>query len=70
MKQLPVLPDSDPVTQYVQKLGGRLAARAPGYQWPYNLHVVNVKEINAFAVPRRPEAASPRRRDYQAYFAW
>ena len=39
MKQLPVLPDSDPVTQYVQKLGGRLAARAPGYQWPYNFHV-------------------------------
>ena len=51
MKQLPVLPDSDPVTQYVQKLGGRLAARAPGYQWPYNFHVVNVKEINAFALP-------------------
>jgi len=51
MKQLPVLPDSDPVTQYVQKLGGRLVARAPGYQWPYNFHVVNVKEINAFALP-------------------
>jgi hypothetical protein len=54
MKQLPVLPDSDPVTQYVQKLGGRLAARAPGYQWPYNFHVVNVKEINAFALPGGP----------------
>src|SRR5690348_16023007 len=51
MKQLPMLPDSDPVTQYVQKLGARLAARAPGYQWPYNFHVVNVKEINAFALP-------------------
>jgi Zn-dependent protease with chaperone function len=54
MKQLPVLPDSDPVTQYVQKLGSRLAARAPGYQWPYNFHVVNVKEINAFALPGGP----------------
>lgn len=54
MKQLPVLPDSDPVTQYVQRLGGRLAARAPGYQWPYNFHVVNVKEINAFALPGGP----------------
>src|SRR5579885_3202662 len=31
MKQMPVLPDSDPVTQYVQKLGARLAQRAPGY---------------------------------------
>jgi Zn-dependent protease with chaperone function len=54
MKQLPILPDSDPVTQYVQKLGSRLAGRAPGYQWPYNFHVVNVKEINAFALPGGP----------------
>jgi beta-barrel assembly-enhancing protease len=53
-KQLPMLPDSDPVTQYVQKLGSGLAARAPGYQWPYNFHVVNVKEINAFALPGGP----------------
>jgi hypothetical protein len=54
MKQLPVLPDSDPVVQYVQRLGGKLAAKAPGYQWPYNFHVVNVKEINAFALPGGP----------------
>ena len=53
-KQMPVLPDSDPVVQYVQKLGARLAAKAPGYQWPYNFHVVNVKEINAFALPGGP----------------
>jgi len=54
MKQMPVLPDSDPVVQYVQKLGSRLADRAPGYKWPYNFHVVNVKEINAFALPGGP----------------
>lgn len=54
MKQMPVLPDSDPVVQYVQKLGARLAARAPGYKWPYSFHVVNVKEINAFALPGGP----------------
>jgi len=54
MKQMPVLPDSDPVSQYVQKLGAKLAARAPGYQWPYSFHVVNVKEINAFALPGGP----------------
>jgi Zn-dependent protease with chaperone function len=54
MKQMPVLPDSDPVVQYVQKLGARLTAHAPGYQWPYNFHVVNVKEINAFALPGGP----------------
>jgi predicted Zn-dependent protease len=46
MKQMPVLPDSDPVSQYVQKRGAKLAARAPGYQWPYSFHVVNVKEIS------------------------
>jgi Zn-dependent protease with chaperone function len=50
-KQMPVLPESDPVSQYVQELGLRLAAYAPGYKWPYNFHVVNVDEINAFALP-------------------
>ncbi len=54
MQQMPVLPDSDPVVQYVQRLGGRLTQHAPGYQWPYNFHVVNVKEINAFALPGGP----------------
>ena len=54
MKQLPVLPDSDPVTQDVQRLGARLGDHAPGYKWPYSFHVVNVKEINAFALPGGP----------------
>src|SRR5206468_5502421 len=47
----PVLPDSDPVTQYVQGLGQKLVAQAPGYHWPYNFHVANVADINAFALP-------------------
>jgi hypothetical protein len=51
---MPVLADSDPVTQYVQRLGAKLSQRAPGYQWPYSFHVVNVKEINAFALPGGP----------------
>jgi beta-barrel assembly-enhancing protease len=50
-KQMPVLPDSNPVSRYVQQLGMRLAAYAPGYKWPYNFHVVNVEDINAFALP-------------------
>ena len=50
-KQLPVLPESDPITQYVQRLGRQLAAHAPGEKWPYSFHVVNQKEINAFALP-------------------
>ncbi len=53
-KQLPILPDSDPVTLYVQRLGRQLAAHAPGEKWPYTFHVVNSKEINAFALPGGP----------------
>jgi Zn-dependent protease with chaperone function len=50
-KEMPVLPDSSPVTQYVQALGAKLVENAPGYHWPYNFHVVNVEDINAFALP-------------------
>ena len=50
-QQMPVLPDSSPVTQYVQALGRKLADQAPGYPWPYNFHVVNAADINAFALP-------------------
>jgi beta-barrel assembly-enhancing protease len=46
-----VLPDSHPVSQYVQQLGARLVEHAPGYRWPFNFHVVNVEDINAFALP-------------------
>jgi beta-barrel assembly-enhancing protease len=49
--EMPVLPDSSPVTQYIQQLGGKLVAQAPGYKWPYNFHVANMAEINAFALP-------------------
>jgi beta-barrel assembly-enhancing protease len=52
--QLPVLPDSDPVSIYVQRLGQQLAAHAPGEKWPYTFHVVSQKEINAFALPGGP----------------
>lgn len=50
-KEMPVLPDSSRVTQYISRLGMKLASFAPGYRWPYNFHVVNVAEINAFALP-------------------
>ena len=53
-KQYPVLPDSDPVTQYVQQLGRKLVQYAPGEKWPYSFHVVNEKDINAFALPGGP----------------
>lgn len=50
-KTTPVLPDSSPVTQYIRQLGGKLVAVAPGYKWPYNFHVADVAEVNAFALP-------------------
>jgi hypothetical protein len=53
-RQLPVLPDSDPITIYIQQLGRQLAAHAPGEKWPYSFHVVNQREINAFALPGGP----------------
>src|SRR5258708_5161118 len=54
-KQMPVLPDSSPLTQYVQKLGAKLVKQIPQqYSWPYEFHVIAQKEINAFALPGGP----------------
>jgi beta-barrel assembly-enhancing protease len=54
-KQMPVLPDSNPVSQYVQQLGRKLVAQIPAQStWPYQFHVVQQKEINAFALPGGP----------------
>ena len=50
-QQMPVLPDSSPVTKYIQQLGEKLTAHAPGHKWPYNFHVADVADINAFALP-------------------
>ena len=54
-KEMPVLPDSNPVTQYVQRLGARLVKQIPQqYSWPYQFHVIQQKDINAFALPGGP----------------
>ena len=54
-KQMPALPDSNPLTQYVQQLGRRLQTVIPEqYSWPYQFHVIQQKEINAFALPGGP----------------
>ncbi len=53
-QKLPILPESDPITQYVQQLGAKLAGHAPGEKWPFSFHLVNEKEINAFALPGGP----------------
>jgi beta-barrel assembly-enhancing protease len=54
-QQFPVLPDSDPLTRYVQDLGRRLVSVIPSqYSWPYQFHVIPQKDINAFALPGGP----------------
>ena len=55
-RQMPVLPENDPITRYVQSLGTRLVVHAPlvqgvQRQWPFSFHVVASEEINAFALP-------------------
>ena len=51
-KQMPVLPDSSPETQYIRQIGQRLVAVIPKENsWPFQFHVVAQKEINAFALP-------------------
>ncbi|HEV7550341.1 MAG TPA: M48 family metallopeptidase [Candidatus Angelobacter sp.] len=54
-KQMPVLPDSSPETQYIQHLGKKLAAVIPADKaWPYQFHVIPAADINAFALPGGP----------------
>src|SRR5205823_14043623 len=54
-KQMPVLPDSSPQTRYIQQLGRKLVKQIPEqYSWPYEFHVIQQKEINAFALPGGP----------------
>jgi len=54
-KQMPVLPDRSPQTQYIRQLGQKLVATIPpAYSWPFEFHVIPQKEINAFALPGGP----------------
>jgi hypothetical protein len=49
-QQVPLLRD-DKINAYVQQLGKRLAAKAPGFPFTYQFAVIATKEINAFALP-------------------
>jgi beta-barrel assembly-enhancing protease len=52
---MPVLPDSSPETQYIQRLGKKLASVIPADRtWPYQFHVIPASDINAFALPGGP----------------
>ena len=50
MGQAVVLRD-ERANAYVQRLGERIAAAAPGYKFPYKFVVVASPEVNAFALP-------------------
>jgi Zn-dependent protease with chaperone function len=52
-RQLPILRSSS-AESYVDRVGRRLAAAAPGPKFPYSFKVVNVSDINAFALPGGP----------------
>jgi hypothetical protein len=49
-RQVPIMNDA-PTVNYIRELGGKLAARAPGYKFPYQFNVVGTRDINAFALP-------------------
>ncbi|HEX5708732.1 MAG TPA: M48 family metalloprotease [Pyrinomonadaceae bacterium] len=49
-REAPLLDDAATVN-YVRQLGARLAAKAPGHNFPYQFNVVATREINAFALP-------------------
>jgi beta-barrel assembly-enhancing protease len=49
-RQLPILHDPR-VDAYLNALGQRLAAHAPGPKFAYEFHCINLREVNAFALP-------------------
>jgi len=49
-KQLPMLSDAA-ASRYVDKLGARLAAHAPGAKFTYRFKIANLSDVNAFALP-------------------
>lgn len=52
-KEVPELRD-EAITRYIDSIGSRLAAQAPGAKYPYSFQIANYKEINAFALPGGP----------------
>jgi Peptidase family M48 len=54
-KQMPVLPDSSAETRYIRQLAGKLQSAIPqDKNWPYQFHVIQASDINAFALPGGP----------------
>ena len=53
-RKLKILPPDHPLAKYIDHLGLQLAAKAPGYRFPYSFKVVVEKSVNAFALPGGP----------------
>ncbi|HEV8524129.1 MAG TPA: M48 family metallopeptidase [Terriglobales bacterium] len=53
-QQLPLVPANNPLSEYVNRIGQNLAGKIPDSKFVYNFKVVNMKEINAFALPGGP----------------
>lgn len=49
-KQMPILNDKN-LQDYLTRVGQRLAAVTPGEKFPYQFKLVNVSDVNAFALP-------------------
>ncbi|HEY7820381.1 MAG TPA: M48 family metallopeptidase, partial [Vicinamibacteria bacterium] len=49
-RELPVLRDAR-ISGYVEEVGERLAREAPGADYPYQFRVLDVADLNAFALP-------------------
>lgn len=53
-KKLPIVPADNPASQYINELGQKIAAEAPGYKFDYTFKIVQEKSVNAFALPGGP----------------
>ena len=52
-RQLPLLNDAR-INEFISRIGQTLAAQSPDEHYPYSFKVVNVADINAFALPGGP----------------
>jgi hypothetical protein len=53
-QQMPILPETSPISQYVRRIGQSLVAQLPQTPYAYSFRVVQQKDINAFALPGGP----------------
>lgn len=52
-RQLPII-TNNAAEDYINQIGRKLAAQAPGPKFPYEFRVVNASDLNAFALPGGP----------------